>query len=361
MTSILSDHPKQTAHWFAGANTRYGFIGLYDSIFQAEQFDSVYVIQGAPGTGKSHFMKAVAAEFPEASQERLYCSSDPSSLDGLILRRKGRAIGILDGTSPHSRALTLPGAVETVLDLGAFWNRQKLRDARSAILTHTRQKKAAYENAYAILSLSGHIETEKMRLLQSAFLREKAEAFSTRLFKKLSLPKGKQQVRYLSAIGMTGQTSLAHRLTLCKSVWRIPTYYGTEKLCLDVIAKQAKELGVSHVRFPDVLDPYHTECLLFPEAECAILAGEESTPLEERAVTPTRFVSSDALRAIRPRLRALTRMLREEKEAALSELAQAGREHFALEGIFAEAMDFEAKEIFTSEITESIRKEIFFA
>ena len=358
MTNISSDRQGQTAGWFAGANTRYGFIGLYDSIFQAEEFDSVYVILGAPGTGKSHLMKAVAAHVPEAFQERLYCSSDPSSLDGLILRKDGRAIGILDGTSPHSRALTLPGAVETVLDLGAFWNKSKLKAARGAIIEHTRQKKVAYESAYAALSLAGHIEAERMRLLQSAFLKEKAEAFSARLLKKLSPPAGAQEVRYLSAIGMTGQASFAKDLAPCKTVWRIPTYYGIEKLCLDVIAKQATEMGLSHVRFPDVLDPYYTECLFFPEVECAILAGEESTPFEEVTVTPTRFAALEALRAIRPRLRALGHMLEEEKEATKEALTMAGRAHFALEGIFADAMDFAAKEAFTLQTVAQIRKDL---
>ena len=360
MTNIQSVLQKQAVfHRFAGANTRYGFIGLYDSIFRAGEFESIYVIHGAPGTGKSHLMKTVAARIPEASQERLYCSSDPDSLDGLILSHSGRKIGLLDGTAPHSRSISLPGTVETVLDLGAFWNRHKLKNERGEITSQVKYKKTAYENAYAALGLAGHIESEKMRILHSAFLKEKAEKFAQRLMRRIGAPIGEQRIRYLSALGMFGVASRREDLSICQRVWRVPPYYGFEKLLLDTVARYARESGVEHVRFPDVLDPYYTECLLFPKSECAVLVGDRDVTEEDFIITPTRFVDCPSLRRERSSLRTLAHMLTEEKNTALRELSLAGKAHFALEKIFAKAMDFAAKEEFAEKTVETIRNELF--
>ena len=91
-----------------------------------------YRVKGGPGTGKSGFIRKVAAlaEREGRSVEYYYCSSDPDSLDGAII---DSSTAIFDGTSPHSYDTVLPGAVDEIINLGDFWNSEELSKYRNKI------------------------------------------------------------------------------------------------------------------------------------------------------------------------------------------------------------------------------------
>ena len=88
--------------YFASSNSGEGFKNYYHEVFGAAE--RIYVIKGGPGTGKSRFMRDTA-EYAKSRGwecEHYYCSSDPASLDGLILTRGERRIAVIDGTPPHA-------------------------------------------------------------------------------------------------------------------------------------------------------------------------------------------------------------------------------------------------------------------
>ena len=92
---------------FACINSGQGFRSYFDTFLGKMQY--VYVIKGGPGTGKSGFMRRIRKEAQKRGEESLpiFCSSDPESLDGLIL--KERRIAFVDGTSPHVQEPAQPG------------------------------------------------------------------------------------------------------------------------------------------------------------------------------------------------------------------------------------------------------------
>ena len=71
---------------FLGANTPEGFISLFDELYDPAEDWRAYIIKGGPGTGKSRLMRRVADELEQAgyTAQRVLCSSDPDSLDGVI-------------------------------------------------------------------------------------------------------------------------------------------------------------------------------------------------------------------------------------------------------------------------------------
>ena len=87
--------------FFLGANSARGFVSFYDDLIDLKTANGVYILKGCPGCGKSSLMKKVAsaAESKSIKVERIYCSSDPDSLDGIVLPELGKAI--VDGTAPH--------------------------------------------------------------------------------------------------------------------------------------------------------------------------------------------------------------------------------------------------------------------
>ena len=98
--------------YFAASNSCRGFCNYYGDVFSEARAPRLYVIKGGPGTGKSHFMKTVArrARTEGYTVTEYACSSDPASLDGILLEREGDpAVGLLDGTPPHVCEPALPG------------------------------------------------------------------------------------------------------------------------------------------------------------------------------------------------------------------------------------------------------------
>ena len=88
--------------YFLGANACTGFYSAFSDCYAAGDGWRAFIIKGGPGTGKSSFMKYVAAKAAERGLEveLCVCSSDPQSLDGVILRSMKTVI--LDGTPPHA-------------------------------------------------------------------------------------------------------------------------------------------------------------------------------------------------------------------------------------------------------------------
>ena len=80
---------NQTANvdFYLGALGPHGFCGYFDRLCQ-EPDRQMYLIKSGPGCGKSTMMRKIAEASPLPVQ-RIHCSSDPDSLDGVILEIPG--------------------------------------------------------------------------------------------------------------------------------------------------------------------------------------------------------------------------------------------------------------------------------
>lgn len=54
--------------------------------------------------------------------EKLWCSSDPDSLDGVFIPEKH--CSVCDGTAPHVVEPVFAGAAEQIVNVAALWNRK---------------------------------------------------------------------------------------------------------------------------------------------------------------------------------------------------------------------------------------------
>ena len=113
--------------FFLGANSCKGFESHFSDCYDARDGWCAYIIKGGPGTGKSSFMRHFASHAIQKGEEVILCpcSSDPESLDGVILPRKKTVL--LDGTAPHVVEPSFPGVCEEIINLGEFWDAEKLK------------------------------------------------------------------------------------------------------------------------------------------------------------------------------------------------------------------------------------------
>ena len=113
--------------FYAASNSHNGFYSLFDSIFSSEKLKRIYIIKGGPGCGKSTAMKAISDHAAKNDFEvvEYFCSSSPSSLDGVIIPQLSTAV--LDGTSPHTVDPKFPAVCENIVDFGVSWNIDKAK------------------------------------------------------------------------------------------------------------------------------------------------------------------------------------------------------------------------------------------
>lgn len=328
--------------YFASANSTGGFVNYFPNVFGTCR--RLYVVLGGPGTGKSRFLRDVAARGHEV--EYYYCSSDASSLDGV---RIDGWIGLIDGTAPHVWNPSCVGAFEQVINLGEFWNPRLLSANRAEIDALSAEKHACYAQAYAFLSAIGEAERGVRDRLEEALDRDKLRRAAARLLRGVTGDgKGIRQIGLCSALGMMGE---AHFDTYEKGTYAfaISDSMGTAWLLLGELDRLCHERGVSRRVAPSPLFPDRVEAIELTGKEISFFAGDG-----EDAIPMRKFFRADKLRAMRPILRGTREAQGRLKEFALEALSRAAKAHFTLEDIYASTMDFTAKEQFTAEFCKTL-------
>lgn len=135
---------------FAGANTSNGSFNYFDYMIP-NNVKRIFCLKGGPGVGKSSMMKKMATEFIKTGYdvELYYCPSDPSSLDGLVIKDLG--VVLLDATSPHIVDPKNPGAIDEIINLGDYWDVEKLEENKDKIIECGLDIGESFKRAYKFL------------------------------------------------------------------------------------------------------------------------------------------------------------------------------------------------------------------
>lgn len=356
-------HPTPR-RYFAASNSCLGFRNYYGDLFNDTSTSILYIVKGGPGTGKSHFMKVVArrAHALGYTVTEYACSSDPASLDGILMEKAGApTIGMLDGTAPHVREPILPGVQEEIINLGRFWNRKHLTGQSHTIRLLGAEKSAAYDRAYAYLAGAGEVDRVADSLLVKCAQNHRLAALAARILRHE--PKGE---RFLAtpalrrAVSMTGEVCLhsfeAESAAMGGMLWNLEDYYGLAYyLTAALLAVSEERKHTVRVSYHPIY-PHKIDGLFYPATGLCVLVGhaEPSESTETRSLSLRRYADPSDLRRVRGELRH-ARMLRQSlTDSALHELTSAATYHFELEKIYAAAMDFPAKEAFTESFCEGL-------
>ncbi len=324
--------------YFIGSNTSRGFINCCDEVFSS--LSRIYIIKGGPGTGKSTFMRKIAehAEGQGKTVIYYYCSSDPDSLDAIVISDSG--IAITDGTSPHIFEAKYPGAKEEYLNFGEFWNSGFLSLCFPKIEEYGALKSKCFSLAYRYLSISESVRKERESVLSSCFDFKKAEGAVSRLMRDIGTGKDfLLEERQISSFGMKGITYLHTYSDMSERVLAIRDKRDVYPFIFDMILKKAEEQKLKTYISRDHI--CRTEAIMFPEKKTCIILLPENDKCD-KVINTERFIIAHKYAENRRRLRFLHSLEGELTDCALSELSEAKDVHFLLEDIYSEAMDFEA-------------------
>ena len=339
--------------YFLGANSAAGFSSLYDGFCRGEG-DYLTIIKGGPGTGKSGFMRklAAAAEARGYDTEVVLCSGDPASLDGLYIPQLNR--GWVDGTAPHSIEPRRFGVDSDYVNLGAFCHTPlKSEDADRArrlfesYRTHYGRAYDCLASAAKLGNISDSEEyTAEDREKTARWLRKLIfpETVKEELFRRIRPHEcGKKRFRFLHGLCCEGELILREEFD--KQCGRVYCLDGAVNSALHFIADLVCKRGTDVIVCPSPLRPERYEAVMIPDYSVGFVSAE----FAERGAGSCSFGSSAAApdeNADKLRNIMLTK--------ALTELKDAKSDHDALESLFIAAMDYNSLDAFTEKYIREV-------
>ncbi|MBQ9086940.1 MAG: hypothetical protein IJY47_07110 [Clostridia bacterium] len=336
-----------TSRWelFAAANSGKGFYSYYPQVFERDEIDKRYLIKGGPGTGKSSFLREVAkrAEEKGAAVEYYRCSSDPDSLDGVILNRR---IALLDATAPHAVEPSLPGTRDEIVNLGDFWDSRMLEERRNDISAYSALKGNCYRKAYRFLSAAMEVSEGNREMVEPYIRWEKMRRAVKRLMR--SVPAGREfQVipGLMDSLGMKGEVRLPTYEEQAETLYVLEDSFGIASAFLSMVIGEAENKKVSlRVSYQPLCPTLPNGVLLEESGIAFVLESADREPTGH--VNMKRFLDQEGVRQIRGEYRRNLRLAEGLLQAATDSLADAGQYHFELEKIYVACMDFRAEQKF---------------
>ena len=339
-------HEVTDQSYYIGANTCLGFINCAKN--RLDELNKLYIIKGGPGTGKSTFMKELATRAGTLGYtiEKYYCSSDPSSLDAVIIREL--SLGVVDGTPPHKIEPACPGIKEELIDLGQFWNSAFLIKFKNEVEKHGKIKSSCFSSAYRYFKAASIIRDEEEAWLSACFDQVKAKKAIKRLM--AAIKNGDEyeaQNMQISAVGMNGKSKLSTFEATSKILYSIIDKRGVSSLLFNIILNEAKEKKLKTQISYDPL--MRIDAIFLPESKIAFTLSSSG-----KILNAERFIIKDEYSALRQKLKFLKCLKEEIMTSAELELKEAKKHHFALESIYSEAMDYLSLNDMTEEFMKNI-------
>ncbi len=335
--------------YFAGSFSPNGFTNyLPDAL---EGIEKIYIIKGTPGSGKSTLMKkiALAAEDAEESVEKIYCSSDTASLDGVVI--PSLSVAIVDGTAPHVMEASYPIAVETIINTGDYLDSHEIEKRRDEIIALTQKKKFLFHHAELLLRSISPIESLNAELLEACYDSSKGFSFCINVIKKEKRleKEGCILKRSCFAFGKDG-ISLLNSFPEAEKIYSVsqlfsPFILGTLKLL-------AKEHNISAVWSPSPLNTSETGAIYFPESKKLYISSRFREDGE--SISDKRFEKFDALRQTREKRKFIAKTRSLILSEASGYMSDAMECHRSLESIYVSALNKDGLDCLAHSLTISI-------
>ena len=352
---------------FISANGFNGFRSHYNEVFKSESFERIFVIKGGPGTGKSSLMKKIRDRYKKENIriESIYCSSDPSSLDGLILTREETKIGLVDGTAPHERDAIFPGVTDEIINLGEGLEHDELFGSKHEIRRLSNYKKIAYKNGYGLLRISGEAIRTYHDIYPCSDIYSWAVSFCSEFIREKSARLQRdEQLGFSSAFSRFGKSVLSENLPR-KRDYILRGNGFTEYAATRALKSALRDNNVHFSAMPSPLSDDLIDIIITPEFKIYAHSMLRDSFIFDDGITPipysdktiaatfidlpdTAYKSGDSSASMLPSI--YSQLLSD----AARHFEEAASYHLALEKIYSTAMDFSVADRYYDYITSKI-------
>ena len=343
---------QKYAEYFLGANSPDGFHSYFRDACPLSDDWSIYIIKGGPGTGKSTLMRRLCEQAAERglSCERICCSSDPDSLDGVII--PDLHVSLFDGTAPHVLEPEYPGVCENIINLGEAWSTAELRSLKSEIISCSERCSQHHAQATRYLKCADAFRCNTALLAAGAVDSRRVAHTADHLAAKyagarLSGSRGHESLRLLSTVTPRGIRPFYSTLTaLCDTIVPIcDNWFAPSAMLMDALRDELLSRGCDIIVCPCSQSSGRKEHIIIPSLRTAFTVCSEQHSTEyvtERAVHSGRFMLSGFAVENRQRFAFNRKNIASFTDLAASEMRLAKSVHDELEQYYRSAMDFDA-------------------
>ena len=356
---------------FPGNNTSEGFYSFYDQIIKPEA-NRIFILKGGPGVGKSTFIKKIGTAMLEKGFdiELHHCSSDNDSLDGVVI--PALKIAIIDGTAPHVVDPVYPGAVEEIINLSIYWDKEKLTSSKDGVISCSKKIRRLFKSAYSHLKEAKVVHDELAgyyveaadsaavnkliyKMCEEIFYGVKpcfeSASYVRRLFASANTPGG--LVHYIESILQD-----ARKLYLIHG----EPGTGTDR-ALQVVLDEGIRLGLDCEAYHCPLEPAKLELLYFPSLYIGVLRLNERLNFNPGVIQNldsveildfNQYLDKAVCSEFEEDINEAKKRIRDSLDRAWKKLKNAKIIHDLLEEYYVPAMDFTAVNIKRENILSAI-------
>lgn len=342
--------------FFLSANTTEGFYSLYDNLYYPLDGWSCYILKGGPGTGKSTLMKKIAEKALKNGEktEVIRCSSDPYSLDAVILPNLKNAV--VDGTAPHNMDPIFPGVSDTIINLCDCWNEKILKKSGREIIdlseknSELHRKSQNYLKAYKIIDHQNKIIFKNSINFEK--LGEYCETLIKKIFKKKSpIGSGQKTSRFITSMTPKGVLSLTQTFDLKSSkIFVIEDNYSLAgNYLLQKIQEKAIDLKYDIISCLSPFNPKNElEALFIPELDISLVTKNSSDSKEFtkklenkfQKISLKKFINTEKISIHKNLLKFNNRICDEFLNESIKHLENALSVHDEIEKYYKSAMNY---------------------
>ena len=215
--------------------------------------------------------------------ERIHCSSDPDSLDGVRLPSGDL---LLDATAPHTLDCKYPDAAERVVSFYHTLNHGYLAVHSEEILRAGAENTALLQRAAADFAFACGLLQRRRQLAAACPNADKLDRFTARMATRLmparrGVKRGIQHIRLLSAPTPAGITVYADTVSaLAKRIYAIHDPYGAVSArMLSLLAEHAARNGYEACVCRCASDQSKIDHLILPELGLAVVTSNPWHPM----------------------------------------------------------------------------------
>ncbi len=354
--------PNNTPNFefFASANGFNGFKSYFNEIFNPCNLTKLFILKGGPGTGKSTILKKIGkfANENNLNYEIFRCSSDPNSLDGIIIKSNESSVAVIDGTAPHQMDTVIPGAFDELINLGAAWNSKELNKEMEEIKSLNILKSQAYQNAYNYLSISSVFNKKIKAEIKKIFNYNLAEEKCKNIIQLYQEDKGKVDIRLISSFSKNGYERNNCFEKVFKEKYTVKNTYGSASLFLSILTENLKKHKISFINIPSPLDENEIEGIYLNEYATLIIS-EKNTENCINNIDTSEFINLNLIKNKEKELNIFEEHLKLYMNLAKDELCSASKYHFELEKIYTPKMNFSIIESIYDDLLQKIKNTLF--
>lgn len=350
-------------HYFPGGNTSEGFYSFYDYIIDKKDANRIFCMKGGPGTGKSSLMKKIGKYYTDQgySIEYHHCSSDNSSLDGVVI--KELKVCILDGTSPHIVDPKYPIAIDEVLNMGDCLSTEIVSKNKQGVIEVSATISNLFNRAYRFFASARHIY-EDIAFYNNSYINKdklasiKNDLISSIIRENTKIGYGKERHLFGTAFTPNGIVSYIPNIVEdISNQYVIDGGIGSGKsYVLSEVASNARENGYDVEYYHTPLDHDKLEAIVIPELDACIVSKNVISKLNISGVV---YDMSTALatpidEAVKKQIDYDYNIMMGLLNKGLQLIDDAHTEHDLLETFYISAMDFKKADSIYEDVIKKI-------